>query len=103
MVVTKSDLVWKQWSVHLTTYMHEQSYRTADNLISLTKKETNQCRGCLRCSACFLELRNVLSTFVLVGNVVRFVRIDEIPGTYSRDSVCPAGEEYIYDVRRMDS
>ena len=86
--------------------MHEQSNRTANDLLSLTKKETNQCRGCLRCSACFLELRNVLSTFVLVGNVVRFVRIDEIPGIYFRGRFCHATadmELYIYDVRRMDS
>ena len=83
--------------------MHEQSNRTASGLVSLTKKETSQCRECLRFSACFLELRNVLSTFVLVGNVVRFVRIDEIPGIYSRVPLCNAGGEYIYDVRRMDS
>ena len=51
----------------------------------------------------FLELRNVLSTFVLVGNVVWFVRIDEIPGIYSRVRLCYADGEYNYDVRRMDS
>ena len=48
----------------------------------------------------------MLSTFVLVGNVVGFVRIDEIPGTYSRVPVCPLVadmELYNYDVRRMDS
>ena len=83
--------------------MHEQSNRTANDILSLTKKETNQCRGCLRFSACFLELRNVLSTFVLVGNVVWFVRIDEIPGIYSRVPLCRAGVGYIYDVGRMDS
>ena len=48
----------------------------------------------------------MLSTFVLVGNVVRFVRIDEIPGIYFRVRKCPAEadmELIIYDVRRMDS
>ena len=51
----------------------------------------------------FLELRNVLSTFVLVGNVVRFVRIDEMPAICFRGRFCNADGEYIYDVRRMDS
>ena len=93
MISTANDLhaCMNSLTVQLTTYF-----------LSPKRKRTSAGGVCVS-PRVFLELRNELSTFVLVGNVVRFVRIDEIPGTYSRVPVCPAGVGYNYDVRRMDS